>query len=185
PRRLPRHARRHRRAGGAPSARDGDGGHRSLRARAAHRPPSRSARRPAPPPPPAPRGGRARLPRRPRRAARRLSQPAAPRGPDEPTRPVVCYPFNPCWSPGSPQRPLDTRAALRASGPSLIIATRDADSVPEVCRCAAARVGTDGLIRLAVPLPEGERSIANATSTRVIALAATLPSTYHGIQIKG
>ena len=80
---------------------------------------------------------------------------------------------------------LDSLAALLASGPSLIIATRDADSVPEVCRCAAARLGADGVIRLAVPLPEGERSIANATSTRVIALAATLPSTYHGIQIKG
>lgn len=80
---------------------------------------------------------------------------------------------------------LDSLAEFLAIGPSLLIVTRDAASMPEICRCAGARLGGDGLIRLAVPLPEGERSIANATSTQVIALAATLPSTYHGMQVKG
>lgn len=84
-----------------------------------------------------------------------------------------------------PKAALDNLAGFLSIGPSLLIVTVDAGAVPEVCRCAAARLGEDGLIRLAVPLPEGERAIANVAATGAIALTATRPSTYHGIQVKG
>ncbi len=80
---------------------------------------------------------------------------------------------------------LDRLGGFLSIGPSLLIVTAGAGGVPEVCRCAAARLGADGVLRLAVPLPEGERSLANVAATGQIALTATRPSTYHGMQVKG
>jgi len=83
------------------------------------------------------------------------------------------------------QAAFDKLGGFLGIGPSLLIVTVDAAGVPEVCRCAAARLGADRLVRLAVPLPEGERSLANVAATGHIALTATRPSTYHGMQVKG
>lgn len=69
-------------------------------------------------------------------------------------------------------------------GTSLLIATRDATQRCEISRAGAARV-VDGRIQLLVPLPEGERSLANLADNRDIALTAAHPTSYRSFQIKG
>jgi hypothetical protein len=76
-------------------------------------------------------------------------------------------------------------AAFLAQGVSLALATRDDRRVVELVRCAAARVDAAGRVFVAVPLPEGKRSLANIRSTGVVALSAALPTTYSTVQLKG
>jgi hypothetical protein len=70
-------------------------------------------------------------------------------------------------------------------GVSVLAATRDANMRPAISRCGGARVGNDGLVRVAIALPEGARTLANLESTGVIALTAVLPTTYRTLQVKG
>lgn len=67
----------------------------------------------------------------------------------------------------------------------MALATRDDRHVVELVRCAAARVDAQGRVFVAVPLPEGKRSLANVRSTGVVALSAALPTTYSTVQLKG
>ena len=70
-------------------------------------------------------------------------------------------------------------------GPSLMVATRDEHMAPELVRAAGARLGDDGLLRVVLPLPEARRSAWNLETTRVVALSASLPTTYRSMQVKG
>jgi len=76
-------------------------------------------------------------------------------------------------------------AAFLEQGVSVALATRDDRHVVELVRCAAARVDGQGRVFVAVPLPEGERSLANVRRTGVVALSAALPTTYSTVQLKG
>lgn len=76
-------------------------------------------------------------------------------------------------------------AAFLEQGVSLALATRDDRHVVELVRCAAARVDAAGRVLVAVPLPEGKRSLANIRSTGVVALSAALPLDYTTVQLKG
>ena len=69
-------------------------------------------------------------------------------------------------------------------GTSLLIATRDASNRCEITRVGAAGV-IDQRIRVLVPLPEGERSLANVADNHDIALTAAHPTSYRSFQIKG
>jgi hypothetical protein len=84
-----------------------------------------------------------------------------------------------------PTPTLDELGSLLKLGVSVLAATRDANMKPSIVRCGAARLGDEGLVRVAVPLPEGARTLANLESTRVIALTAVLPTTYRTLQVKG
>jgi len=70
-------------------------------------------------------------------------------------------------------------------GVSLVLVTRDERMAPEVTRAAAARLGEDGLLRVALPLPEARRTIWNLETTPEVALSIVLPSTYRNLQVKG
>jgi hypothetical protein len=70
-------------------------------------------------------------------------------------------------------------------GVSLALATRDDRRVVEIVRCVAARLHDDGKVLIAIPLPEGKRTLANIDSTGVVALSAALPSNYSTVQLKG
>lgn len=84
----------------------------------------------------------------------------------------------------APSAPRDLRAFF-ALGVSFAAATRDERRVVEITRCAAAAVADDGRIFVAVPLPEGRRTLANVDATGVIALSAALPTDYSTVQLKG
>ena len=43
----------------------------------------------------------------------------------------------------------------------------------------------DGRVRAVVPLPEGERALANIASNGSVALSAAIPTTYRTLQVKG
>lgn len=66
-----------------------------------------------------------------------------------------------------------------------MLVTRDERLAPELTRIAAARLGEDGLLRLALPLPEARRTLWNLESTSVVALSVVLPTTYRNLQVKG
>ncbi len=70
-------------------------------------------------------------------------------------------------------------------GVSLMLVTRDERLAPEITRAAGARLGEDGLLRLALPLPESRRTIWNLETTPVVALSIVLPTTYRTLQVKG
>ena len=70
-------------------------------------------------------------------------------------------------------------------GVSLMLVTRDERLALETTRAAGARLGEDGLLRLALPLPEARRTIWNLETTQVVALSAALPTTYRTLQVKG
>lgn len=80
--------------------------------------------------------------------------------------------------------PTNLQAFLQL-GVSLTVATRDDRMVVEITRCAAARLGEDGRVLVAVPMPEGRRTLANIDATGLIAFSAALPSDYSTIQLKG
>lgn len=84
--------------------------------------------------------------------------------------------------------PVPTLEELRGFlclGVSLLVATRDPKMAPTITRCGAARLDDDGLVRVAVPLPEGTRALADLDGTSVIALTAARPTTYRTLQVKG
>ena len=84
--------------------------------------------------------------------------------------------------------PVPTLVELRSFlqlGVSLLVATRDAGFAPAICRCGGARLGDDGLVRIAVAAPEGNVTVANIESTGVVALTAARPTTYRTLQVKG
>lgn len=89
--------------------------------------------------------------------------------------------------PAAAVRPVERRdlAAFLEQGVSLALATRDDRRVVEIVRCAAARVDAQGRVLVAVPLPEGRRTLSNVQSTGVVALSAALPSNYSTVQLKG
>jgi hypothetical protein len=66
-----------------------------------------------------------------------------------------------------------------------MVATRDERMSLELTRAAGARLGDDGLLRLALPLPEARRAIWNLETNPVIALSVVLPTTYRNLQVKG
>ncbi|HET7539757.1 MAG TPA: hypothetical protein VFK05_07790 [Polyangiaceae bacterium] len=70
-------------------------------------------------------------------------------------------------------------------GVSLMLVTRDERLLPEITRAAGARLGEDGLLRLALPLPESRRTVWNLETTPVVALSLVLPTTYRTLQVKG
>lgn len=74
---------------------------------------------------------------------------------------------------------------LLAHGTSITIATRDQQLAPDVVRCCAAAVRTDGTVVVAVPLPEGEQALANIDANRAVALTSCRPTTYEALQLKG
>jgi hypothetical protein len=76
-------------------------------------------------------------------------------------------------------------AAFLAQGVSLIAVTRDDRMTVESVRCAVARIDASGRVLVAVPRPEGHRTLANIDGTGVIALSAALPSSYRTVQLKG
>jgi hypothetical protein len=76
-------------------------------------------------------------------------------------------------------------AKLLSQGPSLMVATRDERLSLELTRAAGARLGEDGLVRVALPLPEARRAIWNLETNPVIALSVVLPTTYRNLQVKG
>lgn len=78
----------------------------------------------------------------------------------------------------------DLRSFLEL-GVSLTAATRDERMVVEITRCAAAMLHPDGRVFVAVPMPEGKRTLANIEATGVIAFSAALPSDYSTVQLKG
>jgi hypothetical protein len=82
------------------------------------------------------------------------------------------------------ERALGDFMAFVDLGTSLLIATRDARKGSEICRVGAARI-VDRRIQLLVPLPEGERSLANIADNHDIALTAAHPTSYRSFQIKG
>lgn len=84
-----------------------------------------------------------------------------------------------------PTPTLDELGALLKLGVSVLAATRDANMKPAISRCGGARLGDDGLVRVAIALPEGARTLANIESTGVVALTAVLPTTYRTLQVKG
>lgn len=86
--------------------------------------------------------------------------------------------------PDGPPRREDLCEFLR-QGPSLLVATRDERMVVELTRCAAAEVGADGRVHVAIPLPEGRRTLANIALTSTIALSAAQPTDYVTVQLKG
>ena len=74
---------------------------------------------------------------------------------------------------------------LLCQGPSLMVATCDERRSLELSRAAAARLGEDGLLRVALPLPESRRAIWNLENNPVVALSLALPTTYRTLQVKG
>jgi hypothetical protein len=70
-------------------------------------------------------------------------------------------------------------------GVSLAAATRDDRMIVELTRCGGARIGSDGRVWVAIPLPEGRRTLANIELTGVIALSAAYPLDYRTVQLKG
>ncbi|MEI9952545.1 MAG: hypothetical protein WDO74_27090 [Pseudomonadota bacterium] len=70
-------------------------------------------------------------------------------------------------------------------GVSLMLVTRDERLAPEITRAAGARLGDDGLLRVALPLPESRRTIWNLEATPVVALSIVLPTSYRTLQVKG
>ncbi|MEI9942430.1 MAG: hypothetical protein WDO69_34880 [Pseudomonadota bacterium] len=74
---------------------------------------------------------------------------------------------------------------LLLQGPSLMVATRDERLSLELSRVAGARLGDDGLLRMALPLPESRRAIWNLEDNSVVALSVVLPTTYRNLQLKG
>lgn len=74
---------------------------------------------------------------------------------------------------------------LLCQGPSLMLATRDDRMSLELTRAAGARLGEDGLLRMALPLPESRRAIWNLETNPVVALSVVLPTTYRNLQVKG
>jgi hypothetical protein len=76
-------------------------------------------------------------------------------------------------------------AAFLTQGVSLIAVTRDDRMVVESVRCAVARLDGERRVQVAIPLPEGKRTLANIELTGVIALSAALPSNYQTVQLKG
>jgi hypothetical protein len=88
---------------------------------------------------------------------------------------------------GSPPPPAaleDLRAFLEL-GLSIVIATRDEKMVPALSRAGGARLGADGLVRVLVAIPEGQRTLANVDATGAIALSCVRPLTYRTLQVKG
>jgi hypothetical protein len=74
---------------------------------------------------------------------------------------------------------------LFCTGASLMLVTRDERMAPEITRAAAARLGEDGLVRVALPLPESRRTLWNLEVSSLVALSAVLPTTYRTLQVKG
>ena len=70
-------------------------------------------------------------------------------------------------------------------GVSLTVVTRDERLAPEITRVAGARLGEDGLLRFALPLPEARRTIWNLEASPMVALSVVLPTTYRNLQVKG
>lgn len=83
-----------------------------------------------------------------------------------------------------PPAALDELARFLGLGPSMILATRDERMIPALVRCAGAQL-VDGRVRAVVPLPEGERALANVASNGSVALSAAIPTTYRTFQVKG
>ena len=84
----------------------------------------------------------------------------------------------------SPVALADLRQLL-CQGVSLMLATRDERLTSELTRAAGARLGEDGVLRMALPLPEARRALWNLETTSVAALLLTLPTTYRSLQVKG
>lgn len=84
-----------------------------------------------------------------------------------------------------PAEALADLAQLLAHGPSLLLVTRDASLRPEIVRAGFGTVTDDGSILIAVPLPEGRRTVANLEDNGVVALSAARPTTYRTLQVKG
>ncbi len=72
-----------------------------------------------------------------------------------------------------------------AQGLSLAVVTRDDRMMVETQRCAGARMDAEGRVWLAIPLPDGRRTLANVEATGAIALVAAYPLTYRTVQLKG
>ena len=66
-----------------------------------------------------------------------------------------------------------------------MLVTRDERMAPEITRAAGARLGEDGLLRVALPLPEARRTLWNLETTPLAALSVVLPTTYRTLQVKG
>ena len=71
----------------------------------------------------------------------------------------------------APMAHADLRSFLEL-GLSMTAATRDERMVVEITRCAAAVLQPDGRVFVAVPLPEGRRTLANIDTTSMIAFSA-------------
>jgi hypothetical protein len=76
-------------------------------------------------------------------------------------------------------------ASFLCLGVSLFAATRDERRVVEMTRCGAARVQPDGRVFVAIPVPEGKRTLYNIQLTSVLALSAAQPTNYRTLQLKG
>jgi hypothetical protein len=76
-------------------------------------------------------------------------------------------------------------AEFISQGVSLAAVTRDDRMIVELTRCGAARMSSDGRVWVAIPLPEGRRTLANIEATGVIALSAAYPLDYRTVQLKG
>lgn len=83
------------------------------------------------------------------------------------------------------QHPPSDLASFLERGPSLVVGTRRADFSPELTRAAGARLGADGLLRVALPMPEAHAAFVNLAQNGVIALSVVQPTTYVTLQIKG
>lgn len=84
-----------------------------------------------------------------------------------------------------PAAALQELKELLTLGVSLVVATRDDGLVPAIVRCGGARLGDDGWVRVAIPLPEGARTVANLEANGAISLTASQPTTYRTLQVKG
>ncbi|MET0284967.1 MAG: hypothetical protein ABW352_10865 [Polyangiales bacterium] len=76
-------------------------------------------------------------------------------------------------------------AAFLTQGVSLAAVTRDDRMAVEITRCGGARMDDQGCVWVAVPLPEGRRTLFNVEATGVFALSAAYPLDYRTVQLKG
>jgi hypothetical protein len=79
----------------------------------------------------------------------------------------------------------DELRSFLSLGVSLLVATRSAGKKPAIARCGLARYGDDGLVRVAVAMPEGAVTLANLDDNGVIALTGARPTNYRTLQVKG
>lgn len=80
----------------------------------------------------------------------------------------------------------DDLQALLECGVATVIATHDADLVPEIARGWGTRVLPDRVtVELCVGLPSGARAVANLADNSAIAVTCVRPTNYRQVQLKG